>query len=303
MRPSHRRRTKYPIDLLVTDVVCPAWAAVNSRRNWSPCVRASACSYLSGYTEDAIVTQGALSPGLAHSCKSRSRSRTWQRKSAKYCGIEPYSHHAKVQLNPPQTKFAPAETFPSHSASYTVSIADCRQVPASVTSKFGCHAYYMGWKMLVKKQPEIPFSEVTPKDIYINRRKFLAAAAITGAAAATGLAFREFAESSARRAGKREDRWHAEKLFQHDGKANSLQRRHELQQLLRILDRQVRTRQLVEEFQDASLDGDHRRRRQEKASARCRHHHQDGRARRTYLPPSLCRRLVHRRALDRILAQ
>ena len=37
--------------------------------------------------------------------------------------------------------------------------------------------------MLIKKPADIPYSEITPKDIYMNRRKFLA-----GVAAATGAA-------------------------------------------------------------------------------------------------------------------
>ncbi len=38
--------------------------------------------------------------------------------------------------------------------------------------------------MLIRKPAEIPYSEVTPKDVYLNRRKFLAAAPALGAAAA-----------------------------------------------------------------------------------------------------------------------
>ena len=49
--------------------------------------------------------------------------------------------------------------------------------------------------MLIKK-PEIPSSEITSKDLYLNRRKFLAGAALAGAAAATGIAFRALASPS-----------------------------------------------------------------------------------------------------------
>ena len=42
------------------------------------------------------------------------------------------------------------------------------------------------------KEPGIPSSEITPKDTYLNRRKFIAGAALTGTAAAVGIAFREF---------------------------------------------------------------------------------------------------------------
>jgi sulfoxide reductase catalytic subunit YedY len=50
--------------------------------------------------------------------------------------------------------------------------------------------------MLIKKQPEIPSSEITSKDLYLNRRKFLAGAALAGAAVATGIAFDEIADPS-----------------------------------------------------------------------------------------------------------
>jgi sulfoxide reductase catalytic subunit YedY len=46
--------------------------------------------------------------------------------------------------------------------------------------------------MVMKKSLDIPSSEITPKDLYINRRKFITgAAALAGAAVAAGAAFRE----------------------------------------------------------------------------------------------------------------
>ena len=45
--------------------------------------------------------------------------------------------------------------------------------------------------MLIKKAPDIRSSEITPKDLYLNRRKFLAGAVATGAAAAIGIGLRE----------------------------------------------------------------------------------------------------------------
>lgn len=40
--------------------------------------------------------------------------------------------------------------------------------------------------MLIKKPADIPSSEITPKQTYVNRRKFMAGAALTGAALVTG---------------------------------------------------------------------------------------------------------------------
>jgi len=48
--------------------------------------------------------------------------------------------------------------------------------------------------MLIKKAAEIPSSEITPKATYLNRRNFLAGAAMAGAAAVSGVAFRDLAD-------------------------------------------------------------------------------------------------------------
>ncbi len=48
-----------------------------------------------------------------------------------------------------------------------------------------------GVPMLIKKTVDIRSSEITPKSLYLNRRKFLSGAAITGAAAVSGLGLRE----------------------------------------------------------------------------------------------------------------
>ncbi len=45
--------------------------------------------------------------------------------------------------------------------------------------------------MLIKKVADIPSSEITSRDVYWNRRRFLASATIASAAVATGAAFRE----------------------------------------------------------------------------------------------------------------
>ncbi|MGB9203336.1 MAG: protein-methionine-sulfoxide reductase catalytic subunit MsrP, partial [Terriglobales bacterium] len=48
--------------------------------------------------------------------------------------------------------------------------------------------------MLIKKPDAIPSSEITPKTTYLNRRNFLSGAAIVGAAAVTGAAFRDLGD-------------------------------------------------------------------------------------------------------------
>src|ERR1700690_4385787 len=59
-------------------------------------------------------------------------------------------------------------------------------------SMFQWRAYFSGERMLIKK-PQIPSSEIPPKETYLNRRKFLAGAALTGAVALTGARFLDLA--------------------------------------------------------------------------------------------------------------
>ena len=53
-----------------------------------------------------------------------------------------------------------------------------------------------GVQMLIKKAEDFRSSEITPRNLYLNRRKFLAGAAMAGAAAATGLGLREMVSPS-----------------------------------------------------------------------------------------------------------
>ncbi len=48
--------------------------------------------------------------------------------------------------------------------------------------------------MLIRKPATIPSSEITPKSSYLNRRRFLASVALTGAAAVTGAAFSDLVD-------------------------------------------------------------------------------------------------------------
>ena len=50
--------------------------------------------------------------------------------------------------------------------------------------------------MLIKKAEDIHSSEITPQNLYLNRRKFLVQAALAGAAAVTGVGLREIVSPS-----------------------------------------------------------------------------------------------------------
>jgi sulfoxide reductase catalytic subunit YedY len=58
--------------------------------------------------------------------------------------------------------------------------------------------------MLIKKPADVRSSEITPKDVFLNRRKFLTGAAIAGAAATTGFGLKDLlAPSTAAFAGEK----------------------------------------------------------------------------------------------------
>src|SRR5438270_12248494 len=55
--------------------------------------------------------------------------------------------------------------------------------------------------MLIKKATDIPYSEITPKSVYLNRRKFLSATGLAGAAGIAGRQLWDFVEPAAVSAG------------------------------------------------------------------------------------------------------
>src|ERR1700704_2859067 len=107
--------------------------------------------------------------------------------------------------------------------------------------------------MFIKKSSDIPSSEITPKTVYLNRRRFIAGAAVAGAAvvAGGGVSGKGATPAGAGADTEHEDRRAAEKFIQHHRKTDTLQGRHELQQLLRILDRQVRAGWIGKKLQNA----------------------------------------------------
>ena len=50
--------------------------------------------------------------------------------------------------------------------------------------------------MLIKNSADVPSSEITPKNLYLNRRRFLAGSAVAGAATVVGLRLRRFVSPS-----------------------------------------------------------------------------------------------------------
>ena len=51
--------------------------------------------------------------------------------------------------------------------------------------------------MIIRRPPDIPSSEITPESVYVNRRRFIRAAAVAAGGAALGpAALKAFAASS-----------------------------------------------------------------------------------------------------------
>ena len=94
--------------------------------------------------------------------------------------------------------------------------------------------------MLIAKPPAIPSSEITPQATYLNRRKFLAGAAIAGAAAATGVAFRDLADPALTAQANAKIDGLQKSPFSTTEKQTPYKDVTNLQQLLRILHRQIR---------------------------------------------------------------
>ena len=157
--------------------------------------------------------------------------------------------------------------------------------------------------MLIKKAEDIRSSEITPQEFISEPPQ------VSG-------------RSSARRSRGRHRRWpardrlafhhglrgkqnrrHPEKPAEHDRNRHSLQGRHQLQQLLRVLHRERRTRQTRPKIPHPPLESKDRRPGRQEAGTRRRHDYQDGPSRGAHLPPSLRRGMVDRRSLGWLLAE
>ena len=92
--------------------------------------------------------------------------------------------------------------------------------------------------MLIRKAPDLTYADVTPKSVYLDRRKFLEAMGIVGAAAIAGRGLFELAWPSQIRCRCGQIHRTREEPVQHHGKAEFLRRCDPLQQFLRIWHRQ-----------------------------------------------------------------
>ena len=160
--------------------------------------------------------------------------------------------------------------------------------------------------MLIGKPAAIPSSEITPKATYLNRRNFLAGAAIAGAAAVTGVAFRDLADlvdpSLTAHANTKIDGLQ-KSPFSTTEKETPYKDVTNYNNFYEFSTDKYEPAGLAKNFKTrpwtVTIDGLVKK----KQVLDVRRNHQDGCSRRAHLPSSLCRRLVNRRPLGRIFPE
>ena len=150
--------------------------------------------------------------------------------------------------------------------------------------------------MLIRRPSDIAPSEITPREVYLRRREFIAGAAALGLGAGLSAAFPgRRAQAAPLQAAK-------SPLSTTDEPPTAAQGHHQLQQLLRVRHRQGRSGQERAHAQDQALDGQGRRPRRQAGRLRPRRPHQARPARGAHLPHALRRRLVDGDPLGRLAA-
>ena len=146
--------------------------------------------------------------------------------------------------------------------------------------------------MLIRKPADLRYSDVTPKQAYVNRRRFLAAgSAIVGAWALPTPAGATMKLNNV-----------VKSAYKVDEKITPARRHHHLQQLLRIRHRQGRAVALRQHLAPVALAGAGGRTGGQAQDLRSRFGDEDRAARGAHLPPSLRRGVVDRGSVDRLPA-
>ena len=158
--------------------------------------------------------------------------------------------------------------------------------------------------MLIKKPSDMRYSEVTPKHVYLNRRQFIAgAAAAAGVAAVGGPVAREWMRPAPVRGAGKPLGPLVKSPFSTTEKETPYKDVTNYNNYYEFSTDKYRAGAPGHELQDQSLDRQRRRQRRQAAEIQRRRSDEARPARRAHLPPSLRRGLVHRGALDWILAE
>ena len=157
--------------------------------------------------------------------------------------------------------------------------------------------------MLIRKATDLTRADVTPKSVYLDRRKFLRAMGIAGATAMAGRSLFELATPAQTILAGTKFSGLAKSPFSTTEKQNVVRRCHALQQLLRIRHGQERPCEKSPRISDLALDCFRRRRSGQAAQVHDGRNPEARAARRAHLPASLRGGLVDRGALDRLFVQ
>ncbi len=141
--------------------------------------------------------------------------------------------------------------------------------------------------MLIKPSSGLKYSDVTPRDIYLNRRKFLYGLGLAGGLAMAGGALTDLLTQSVRADRPDQAPRNVGKPVQHHREDHSREDRNYLQQLLRIWHGKGSTGQERAKVCDLSLDGFGRRRMRQAAKVFHGRNPETGAAGGTHLPASL----------------
>ena len=157
--------------------------------------------------------------------------------------------------------------------------------------------------MLIKKAEDIRSSEITPKSLYLNRRKFLAEVAMAGAAAAIGVGLKEtISPSTSALAGNKIDGI-KKSSFSTTETVTPYKDVTHYNNYYEFGTEKDEPAEQAKNFRTrpwkVKIDGHGRK----ETGTGHRHHSQDGTSRRAHLPSPLRRRMVDRCSLGRLFSQ
>ena len=110
--------------------------------------------------------------------------------------------------------------------------------------------------MLIKRPDDIKSSEITDKELYLNRRQFIRTASLGAAGLGSGLLVPGLLGPMGEARGRHEAHGRRQERLFHGRAADAAEGHHELQQLLRVRRRQVGSEAVFREPQDPPVDRD-----------------------------------------------
>ena len=157
--------------------------------------------------------------------------------------------------------------------------------------------------MLLKRSPDLKYSDVTPEDVYLNRRKFLYGMGLAGGLALAGKSLANIVDPSIRAYASTKLDGVITGPFSTDEKVTPEKNATTYNNYYEFGTDEGRTREKFAEISDFTVEYLSRRRSGEAAQVYDGRNPEACAARGTNLPAPVCRGLVHRSALDRLFLQ